>query len=74
MTKEGFYKKKELGGLTWEHCPSAERTVNPNDIIVDENWNLENKDFWNHHGRSKQDYMDYVSSGKADNSKPIEVY
>ncbi len=35
MTKEDFYKKKELGELTWEHCPSAERTVNPNDIIVD---------------------------------------
>jgi hypothetical protein len=74
MTKEEFYEKQKSGELTWERCSPEEKTVNANDIIVDENWNSENKDFWNHHGRSKEEYMDFVSSGEADNAKPIEVY
>jgi len=74
MTKEEFYKKQQSGELTWERCPSEEKTIDSKDIIVDKDWNAENKDFWNHHGRSKEEYMDYVESGQADNSEPIEVY
>jgi len=74
MTREEFYKKEKTGKLSWKKCPHEERIINPNDIIVDKNWNAENKNFWNHHGYSKEEYMDYVSSGKADNSKPIPVY
>jgi len=73
MTKNEFYERQKSGDMTWERCEPEEKTVDSNDIIVDENWNVDNKDFWNHHGRSKEEYMDYVGSGQADNAEPIEV-
>ena len=73
MTKQEFYDKQQSGELTFESCEPEEKTVDSNDIIVDENWNAESENFWNHHGRSKEEYLDYVASGQADN-EPVEVY
>jgi hypothetical protein len=74
MTTEEFYAKQKSGALEYRRCEPEEKVVASNDIIVDENWNAENKDFWSHHGRSKEEYMDFVESGEADKQKPIEVY
>lgn len=74
MTREEFYNKQQSGDLTWERHPVEEKTVDSQGIIVDKDWNADIKDFWNHHGRSKEEYMDFVESGEADNAKPIEVY
>ncbi len=74
MTRDELYRKQESGELHWERCSAKEETVNPNYIIVDKEWNSDHPKFWSHHGRTKDEYMDYVSSGKADNAKPPEVY
>jgi hypothetical protein len=73
MTRDEFYQKQESGKMHWERCSPKEETVNPNDIIGGKEWNSEDKNFWNHHGRTKDEYMDYVGSGKADNAEPPEV-
>ena len=74
MTKGEFYEKSQSGELKWERRSATEETVDPNDIIVDRDWNTETPQFWNHHGRDKDDYLEYVSSGQADSREPPEVY
>lgn len=73
ITKE-FRDKYHSGELMSRPCGPELKVVNSNDIIVDEDWNAETKDFWNHHGRSKEEYLDFVASGEADKQKPIDVY
>jgi len=74
MITEEFRVKYHSGVLISKPCRPEQKTVNANDIIVDENWNAESKDFWNHHGRSKEEYMDFIASGEAEKQKPIDVY
>jgi hypothetical protein len=73
MTREEFYKKQQSGEITRERCSPEEKTVDPQDIIPDKDWNSDSKDFWSHHGLSKEEYMDYVKSGQADSAKPVAV-
>lgn len=74
MITEEFRAKSHSGELKFKPCEPEQKMVNANDIIVDENWNTENKDFWNHHGRSKEEYMNFVESGEVNKQKPIDVY
>lgn len=74
MTRDEFEQKQKSGELQWEQCPAKEEIVSPNEIIVDKEWNSRHPEFWNHHGRTKEEYLDYVSSGQADSAKPPEVY
>jgi hypothetical protein len=74
MTRDEYEQKTQSGELAWEKCPAREEVANPNDIIVDKEWNSEHPQFWNHHGRSKGEYLDYVNSGQADKQTPPEVY
>lgn len=53
---------------------ATERAVDPNEISLDEEWNRDYAGFWERHGRSKEDYLDYVGSGEADSAKPPRVY
>ena len=52
---------------------SEERTVDPNTIELDEEWNPDYSGYWDHHGRSKEEYLEYVASGKADGATPPRV-
>jgi hypothetical protein len=74
MTKEEFYEKQQSGDLTWEPCAHEEKTVDPHDIIRDKDIYTDETAFWNHHGRSKEEWIDYVRSGQADHGEPIDVY
>lgn len=74
MTREEFEQKQQTGEMEWKRCPAKEDVVNPNDIIVNKEWNSAHPQFWNHHGHNKEDYMDYVGSGQADQLPPPEVY
>lgn len=73
MNSSDFYRKRKEGKLDWERCDEYTVTVDPNDIILDEQWNGDYPGFWNHHGGSKEAYFEYVRSGKADNSPPPNV-
>jgi hypothetical protein len=74
MTKDEFRSKYNSGELSYRSTTPEVKNVNSNDIITSENWNTDNEDFWNHHGRSKEEYLDYVDSGEIENQKPIDVY
>ena len=74
MTKDEFYEKSKSGELKWERRQSKEETVNPKNIIVDKDWNSDHSQFWTHHGRSKDEYFDYMRSGQADNQRAPKVY
>jgi hypothetical protein len=73
MTREQFEQKRQSGEIKWERCPEREETVNPNHIIEDKEWNANYPKFWNHHGHTKEEYMDFVQSGRADEAAPPEV-
>jgi hypothetical protein len=73
MTREQFEQKRQSGEVKWERCPERGETVNPNDIIEDKEWNAKHPQFWNHHGRNKEEYLDFVRSGRADEARPPEV-
>ncbi|MDR1149258.1 MAG: hypothetical protein LBK66_11570 [Spirochaetaceae bacterium] len=73
MNREQFEQKRRSGEIKWEHCPENEAVVNPHDIIEDKEWNANDPKFWNHHGRTKEEYMDFVQSGRADEAAPPEV-
>jgi hypothetical protein len=73
LTRDEFDRKTQSGELKFEHKQATEETVNPDDIIIDREWKSD-PHFWNHHGRSKNEYLEYVSSGQAAGQEPPKVY
>ena len=74
MTKDEYERKQAAGELQFNKCEEYETTVNPHDIITEGEWNADHPNFWNHHGNTKEGYLDYVGSGKADNAEAPDVY
>jgi hypothetical protein len=66
MTAEDTAKRQEP--------PPREQVVDPNDVKLDDEWNPEYPGYWDHHGRSKEEYLEYVGSGQADEATPPKVY
>ena len=56
-----------------EEQTTSERVVDPKDIALDNEWNPDYPGYWDHHGRSKEEYLDYVGSGEADGAAPPKV-
>ncbi|MDR0908306.1 MAG: hypothetical protein LBM77_00940 [Spirochaetaceae bacterium] len=73
MNRNEFEQKRNSGELRWEKCSPYKEEISPHDVMFEKDWNPDTPGFWEHHGRSKEQYMDVECYRKPEEAESIEV-